>query len=249
MERVAFLVEETNARISAMLNPESVTMRRQSGVALRAQRPAISANGQVAQSALSTGGGHTELDCELVFDTSLQLGGSIQSKDVRDLTRPIWALAEARSITPTDQRPERQPFVRFVWGKSWNLRALVLNVAERFEMFDSLGRPSRSWMRLRLLIVEAPEIAPDRLGQAARVVRSVQVDEEPVVGDKSVIHIAAQAADGQSDVSTDRLDALANRYFGDPNLWRLIARANGLNHPDRIAPGQRLVIPDPPKGG
>ena len=45
--------------------------------------------------------------------------------------------------------------VRLVWGKSWNVPAVVVAVAERFERFDASGSPQRSWLRLRLLRVGA----------------------------------------------------------------------------------------------
>lgn len=41
----------------------------------------------------------------------------------------------------------------------------------------------------------------------------------------------------------DTLSAIAQRAFGDPNRWREIAAANGIDDPRRLMPGQRLVIP------
>ena len=40
----------------------------------------------------------------------------------------------------------------------------------------------------------------------------------------------------------DRLDTLANQYYGDPMLWYLIADANNLNLIN-VNPGTRLRIP------
>ena len=40
----------------------------------------------------------------------------------------------------------------------------------------------------------------------------------------------------------DRLDTLANQYYGDPMLWYLIADANNLNLLN-VKPGTRLRIP------
>lgn len=46
-------------------------------------------------------------------------------------------------------------------------------------------------------------------------------------------------------VEKDFLSRLAERYYGDPNLWRRIAEANShiINDPDLIYPGQVLEIP------
>src|SRR5690606_10035611 len=38
---------------------------------------------------------------------------------------------------------------------------------------------------------------------------------------------------------------IAARVYGDPLYWRWIAQVNGLSAPDRIAPGQVLVLPPP----
>jgi LysM repeat protein len=44
-------------------------------------------------------------------------------------------------------------------------------------------------------------------------------------------------------VPGDRLWDIAERFYGDPNKYRLIADANNLADPDLIVPGQRLIIP------
>jgi hypothetical protein len=43
---------------------------------------------------------------------------------------------------------------------------------------------------------------------------------------------------------SDRLDILANKYYGDTRLWWIIATANNLNDASlSIAPGTQLRIP------
>lgn len=44
----------------------------------------------------------------------------------------------------------------------------------------------------------------------------------------------------------DNLRRLANRYYGEPGLWRRIARANNIKNPRTIKPGRRLTIPPAP---
>ena len=89
---------------------------------------------------------------DLLFDVSL-VGSSVSTVDVRDLTRPLWNLAEnaARQNGGTSI-----PLVRFVWGKSWNIPGVVTAVAERFEQFTPAGDPQRSWLRMRFLRVNEP---------------------------------------------------------------------------------------------
>ena len=148
MERVAFLVEETGQLISCMLNPETLVIKRRSGIHQRKIKSGI-VNGahQSDDSLIYTGGGSTQLELELVFDISIK-GSTVQSNDVRELTRPIWELSENSIMKNGEYRPG---ICRFVWGKSWNLPCVISSVAERFDLFDSSGVPKRSWLKLRLL--------------------------------------------------------------------------------------------------
>lgn len=41
----------------------------------------------------------------------------------------------------------------------------------------------------------------------------------------------------------ETLDRLAASYYRDATKWRIIAEANGIDDPLRIAPGTELVIP------
>ena len=116
MERVAFLVEDTGERIPCLLNPETLVVRRSAGV-----RRASSVGGRATGTELGddplivTGGGRTELELDLLFDTSLldghgraRAGWPVPGRpaapgaatDVRDLTRPLWRLAENAPAAP-----------------------------------------------------------------------------------------------------------------------------------------------------
>lgn len=160
MERVAFLIQETNQRLGCLLNPESMVMRRVAGV-----QPRRSTTGPLTGAGLSddpllfTGGGRTELDLDLLFDVSLA-GSSIRAEDVRELTAPLWDLAENAQRQQGYGQP---PLVRLIWGKSWNIPGIVVAVAERLEYFTAAGIPQRSWLRMRMLRVNEPPA-----GRAAR---------------------------------------------------------------------------------
>src|SRR5262245_66000879 len=45
-------------------------------------------------------------------------------------------------------------------------------------------------------------------------------------------------------VAGETLSALALRYYGDAELYRLIATASGIADPNVINVGQRLIMPD-----
>jgi nucleoid-associated protein YgaU len=44
----------------------------------------------------------------------------------------------------------------------------------------------------------------------------------------------------------ERLDEIAYKFYGDPSLWRLIARASLIADPLRIEAGRVLTIPPGP---
>jgi nucleoid-associated protein YgaU len=241
MERVAFLVESTGERIGALLNPESLVVRRQAGVRVRR-----SGTGQLSGAGLSddpllyTGGGRTELDLQLLFDVELGDAGA-QASDVRDLTAPLWNLAE----NPADANGggSGPVVVRFVWAKSWNVRGVISAVAERLERFTSTGAARRSWLSLRLLRVaerpatpasDAPVLPPD-------VQQAAAAQAPPAV---AAVHQVVGA--GGSGGSGESLYDLAYSYYGNPGLWRLIAVYNGITDPLQVPPGTVLQIPPAP---
>lgn len=47
-------------------------------------------------------------------------------------------------------------------------------------------------------------------------------------------------------IVTDTISLLADRYFGDWRLWRLIAERNAIADVRTIEPGTQLIIPQRP---
>lgn len=46
----------------------------------------------------------------------------------------------------------------------------------------------------------------------------------------------------------ETLRKIADRYYGEPGKWRLIARANNVKHPNSMPTGRKLTIPPEGKG-
>jgi hypothetical protein len=239
MERVAFLVEPGGERIACMLNPESLVMRRWTGV--RPMRPvgALAAGNTIGDDPLlQTGGGTTEVVVDLLFDVSLAEGPA-PLNDVRDLTRPLWQLSEnARPSQPGAR------VVRFVWGKTWNVRVVIAAIAERVESFDGDGAPGRSWLRMRMLRIDDPapreqaasSIAPQALAGAETQMLQIPPLPESAPG--------LDAVPGEESVLGDdappvRFDNIAWESYGDCSVFKDIAEYNGIEDPFRL---ERFVL-------
>ena len=234
MERVAFLVEESGESIGCLLNPESVVMSRTAGVEpRRSSGGRLTGTGMADDPLLFTGGGRTELRLDLLFDTDLAPSGAPVT-DVRQLTRPIWRLAENSAEVERQRRP---PSVRFVWGRAWNIPGVVTEVAERFDRFAADGSPLRSW--LRLLFVRVGEAADQEGGEAWELARRLPpvdltapaVGAVPVVGDGSAGPVDPDGVLPPPDVNPVELGLLSQAAFGTPALWKQLLAYNDVEDP------------------
>jgi Contractile injection system tube protein/LysM domain len=242
MERAAFLIEETGERISCLLNPENVTLKRIAGV-----QPRYSIGGQLSgqnqsdDPLLFTGGGRTELELELLFDVTLT-GSTIVTDDVRELTRPLWQMAEN---TNGKDGYGRIPEVRFVWGKPWNILGVIVALSEKLEHFTMGGAPQRSWLRLRLLRVNEDERGDYDSIELNRLIEAMEA-AELTAGDEEDVTYYEASADGENEAdgnSGTRLYMLSHFYLGSAMAWRVIARFNNISNPHRISAGTVLQIP------
>lgn len=236
MERINFLVDETGERVTCLLNPETVTMRRWSGIAdLPAEMAPLSASTMSDTPVIFTGGGRTELDLELLFDIDLDPREGID--DVRDLTLPLWQMSENAV-----QAPHRvmAPKVWVLWGREWSFLSVIESIAERFENMDSSGAPHRSWMSLRARRVSDktfPGDMPAAGVPASKPRRSSETAETVVTsGDGGT-------AGGFEGV---RPDHVATQLSGDPRNWRSVCAENDIDNPMGIPAGTVLRRPEAP---
>jgi hypothetical protein len=243
MERVAFLVERTGERIECLLNPDSFVLARQAGVrTVRSLAGTLSGRPEADDALLATGGGSTELVLELLFDVSKQSSPRPEAS-VQALTAPLWALAE-NSSEGAGAGLAVPPQVRFVWGKSWNLLATVVSVAERFEQFTPEGMPRRSWVKLRLLRCAAEHPVDAPLSPLAEPQADLETLLEAIPEDEVLVHEVAGSPPDDADAGqVDRIDQLAARYLGEASAWRLLAAFNGLDDPSRMSAGTLLRVP------
>jgi hypothetical protein len=249
MERVAFLIERSGARISCLLNPEYLEARRVAGVQTRREAGGfLGGTARTDHPLIATGGGVTEIDLRLLFDTEIaQLesgqqpavpgedGTPAPAMDVRELTRPIWDLSE----NATAEGFGAPPSVRFIWGKSWNIPGVIISVAERLERFDVYGTPQRSWLTLRLRRVEEPEPRP------APPMPVTPQFETPTSGPDSggEPYPARDVPVDNMGTPLDRLDQIADEQYGMPWLAPILGTFNSLDDLLTLPEGTSLSIP------
>jgi hypothetical protein len=250
MERVAFLVEQTGERISCLLNPEFVETRRRSGLSERRDAAGFLASAaRTDHPMVATGGGVTEIDLRLLFDTELaelELGSRLPTppglagppprpSDVRELTRPIWNLSENASAEGFSAPPS----VRFIWGKSWNVPGVIVYVAERLERFDAGGAPQRSWLSMRLRRVEEPDPRP-----ASPLPVTPQFEAPfPTAGSPQEEYRTVTVPADTSGAPLARLDQICAEHYGNPALAPVLGDFNRLDDLLSLPPGGTLSLP------
>lgn len=231
MERIVFLVESLDLRISCMLNPETIIINRNSGISN------INTLNTQTNSNLYRNNENTWVDMELLFDTTLPNYIDID-KDVRTITGKFYQMSKRSNLNINGYR---QPVVRMIWGKGWNQPGIVSDIAERLDYFDNSGIPRRSWLKLRLILLDE-EV--DRK-------KSVQISDEKKLVNKIVLQSNKDTNDFKEAVKSSsstvvdcRLDQLAAKLWGSPNSWKIIAAFNNISDPLMDFRGKRLKIPD-----
>lgn len=146
MDRIGFLLPG-GRRVDCLLNPEDIQVSRTSGV--QAQRTIGASQWGAGDPVQRTSGGTTRLSLKLLFDVMLQ---GVRATDVRELTEPLWELADAAG-----SQMQGDDKVRFMWGKSWNVPGSIESLSERLEQFTSGGAPRRAWITMSFIADVAPQ--------------------------------------------------------------------------------------------
>ncbi len=141
-----------------------------------------------------------------------------QKTDVRQVTSKLLSLMAAPKPTQANQHP-RPPHVFFRWGAFQSFRAVITQANQTFTLFLPDGTPVRAQVHVVLQEVTLPQGGQNPTSRAAGARR---------------VHII-QAG--------DTIDGIAAQELGDPNSWRRLAEANGLDDPRRLRVGQALFIP------
>lgn len=133
--------------------------------------------------------------------------------DVTEHTSRIYALMD---VAGDRHAP---PLVEFRWG-GLSFQGYVVSVRQEFLMFTFTGKP----VRARLEVTFQRHISPQD-----------QLTGEPRNSPDRTKYWTVQAG--------DTLTAIAAQEYGDPELWREIARVNRIDNPRLLKTGQVIKIP------
>jgi LysM repeat protein len=215
----AFIYDEDHKRkaLECLFNPTEYSFRKGNSWDVK------SLPGQNVPSANFTGGDVMTMSFQLFFDT--YSGASEDAdQDVRDYTEKLLTLMKIDTSLNNGNNTVagRPPIVSFHWGNYWSFKGVITNVELRFTLFTGQGKPVRATANVTLQQFE-------ELGTYPR--------QNPTSGGEGVraSHVVQPG---------DTLDLIAYQEYGDATQWRPIARANHLENPRAIRPGQRLVVPE-----
>jgi hypothetical protein len=128
-------------------------------------------------------------------------------------------LEKLQAFVRIDGELHAPPVCRFEWGKV-SFEGVVISFKEKFNLFAEDGKVLRARVTLTIKSYRPPE---------------VQLREQrPSSPDRSRVRVLREG---------ETLAHLADAAYGDPRLWRLIAKENGIDRPRFVAPGTPLRIP------
>ena len=114
------------------------------------------------------------------------------------------------------------PSIIFVWGGIKLFRAVMTSIDVKYTVFDANGVPTRATADCQFMEQSHPlDILPP---------------QNPTTRTES--RHTVRVTQG------DRIDLIANNFYGDSRMWRAIADANDLDDPFNLTAGQLLTMPN-----
>ncbi len=205
-------------QVEVQFNPETLKV----SFANQLQTP-TSSNDNAAGSAQRqyVGAGTTKLSLTLWFDVSAATDEKHRVDDVRRLTQEVIYFMTPKEAL-TDPKQFAPPGVRFLWG-AFKFDGLVDSIEESLEFFSSEGRPLRANMALGLSQQQILKVAFDGAGRLPGLPSLPGTRPlTPAAAGSSLQGLAAAAGAGAD--------------------WQSIARANGIENPRLLAPGQLIDL-------
>ncbi len=129
-----------------------------------------------------------------------------------------WACATEESFRANTPQPS---LVRLHWGEQDYFPGYLKSVIANYSLFSAAGKPLRA--SVDLVLEETPDEA------------KAQNPTSGGLPDRRAVVVGAG----------DSLASLALAQYGDPNMWRALADANGIDDPTAVRPGTTLAVPPP----
>lgn len=159
-------------------------------------------------------------------------GAPLSVKDVRELSGPLWRLAENGSGDAVSDGP---PSVHFIWGAAWNVPCIVISLAERFDQFSADGTPLRSWMRIHVRRTRLPT----RAARAPDLSISPRTRSHGGRSDASLPESVVLT----DPASSSRPDLVCDSVYGDMRLLHPLLDFNNIDDFWSLEPGTTLMTP------
>lgn len=136
-----------------------------------------------------------------------------------DVTPKITKLLKWQQ--PQDNEGKPPPLVKFEWGNKQlqNFAGMITELNIAYTVFAKDGTPLQA--KVDLTILGADNLQPGKNPTSHAV-------------DMRRVHTVVEG---------ETIQSVAYDELGDPNYWRAIADANGVDDPLRVRPGASLVIP------
>jgi hypothetical protein len=232
---IAYEIRRENhydGRVSALFNPSELSFSRE--ISWQQKTPAVSDGRYVSAYAYQdfVRRQPQTLTVSLFFDTYESHADTLSLGHLRAAVLPANPLTdapEATSVAPhiealarlsaLDQELHRPPRCRLRWGDFEVFWGVLTNLQHSYTMFLADGTPVRAKATCTFT-----EFGGEYYARGSEL-HSADVAKARVVRRGETLH------------------SIAAEEYGDPALWRHLARANGIRNPRDLAPGALLKIP------
>lgn len=156
----------------------------------------------------------------ILFDTTTTGGEKGMESVYANYIEPLESMAMVRLFGEGEAAVPRPPILRLSWGKADYLafNCVLTSVEYTLKMFNKDGTPIRAEVDLVF-------------------------GEYPLDTDEAITHKKQDVVKKYEVQLGDTLHTIATAQYKDPNKWKSIATANGIDDPHFIPAGTELIIP------
>jgi hypothetical protein len=169
------------------------------------------------------GGKAREAQVSLLLDQTLPNKGM----SVMEITDKLFKMMDVKAGASAGSGDAVPPLVTFTWGQMIPFEACCTSLTVAYQLFEPNGTPIRADVKLTLMQAKPATSASST---------SANSPQNPTTRSAGGLGVRV-VKDG------DSLQSLAQEAYGDPNRWRLIAEANGVDNPLHLRRGTALNLP------